>query len=131
MRRGQRGESNLKVIIFLIVVVYVVFVALKIVPAISDDGEMEHKAEELTKFFGAREGDKKADGLQYLIFKEAERLKIASCGKTPSCPDVKREDIKVTDEGREWHTEFKYHREINLLFWTWKEDKTIDKRGPK
>jgi hypothetical protein len=123
--RNERGELNIKAILFLVVLVYGVFMALKLIPARADDGEMQHKAEEITKFYSTREGAKDEKGLHYLVWHEAERLNL------PKAANLKEEDVLAKDEGREWHVSFTYHREIPLILWVKKYDVKIDARGQK
>ena len=117
--RRERGEGGLKAIVFLAVLGYAVMCGVKIIPKVSDDGSIQKGVEEILRFAGPQVW--KLPDVKYKV-----TLKV----KQYSIP-VKDDDIEVTEDGRDFRVKFSYKREVNLIFWTWKKDVTVNQTGPR
>ena len=117
--QGQRGEGGIKIILFLVVLFYSIFAGIKIMTARADDASVKAKAEETIKFAGPQ--FYKGEDILYRVNKEL---------KDRNAP-IKPEAVKLTDEGKEWHLEFEYTRDVPLVVWTYKNVVKVDTRGPK
>jgi len=82
-RRFERGEGRLKGILIVVVVVLVIYSAIKIVPAYVNDYQLSDKMQEQARF--AVVNHYTEDQIRDNIFKVAQDLDIP----------VKREDIKI------------------------------------
>ena len=111
---------SLKNIILLSAVVYLGFMAFKVVPAVTNDGAFQSKLAETLRF--ANTNNLRTD-------KDVQK-EVMSHVVAFAIP-IKAEQIEVSDEGREWRVRIKYRRDIPLIFWSYTKDIVIDQKGNK
>jgi len=82
--RSQRGEGRLKAILYTVIFVYLIFVAIKIVPPYVAEFQLKDKMDEQARF--AVVNGSRDEQIRNIIYKEIEDLGIPA----------KKEDIKVS-----------------------------------
>src|SRR5687767_4637405 len=116
---SERGAGAIKNIILIVLVLYGIYVAVKVVDVKADDAAMAKGVESMIRFAGVNR-DKLPD-LEYKLEQEMKKLEIPAT----------KEDFKVLDEGKEWHVVLKYKRELKLGPYTYRRDIVIDQTAPK
>lgn len=105
-RNRERGEGNLKLIIWLVIFVLVGYVLFKIVPPYVNDYQLRDTLQTESRFFAAHQ--KTAEQVRATVWNEVQSLKIPA----------QREDITVSDAMRTAHVEVKYTVVVELPGYT-------------
>jgi hypothetical protein len=103
--RGERGEGNLKAIVYILILIVGVYVAIKVVPIYVAEYQLKDKMNEQARFAVVNRYSE--DQIRDLIFKVVQDLDIPA----------KREDIKVTNTGRGLNINLTYTVPVDLTFY--------------
>jgi len=106
LRNRQRGEGNLKAVMFLVVLGVIGYLLVKIVPHYVNDYQLHDTMVSEARFFAARQI--KPDAVREVVWKEIMDLRIPA----------KREDILVSEMGHTAHVEVKYTIAVELPGYT-------------
>jgi predicted membrane protein len=101
-RNSQRGEGRLKLMITLIVIISVVYLMFKIVPAYVNDYQLKDTLTTEGRFQAARQ--KTEEQVRNSIWKEIQELGVPA----------KREDIQIQTSGRSLRISVKYTVVVDL-----------------
>ena len=117
--RNERGGGGLKILIFVVVLLYSIFSIIKVVGAKTDDATIVDETKTLMKYAGdKRQSDK---DIHYLI------LQIAKERDIPLTENM----VNVKDQGDSWQVDFKYQRDVDLWVWNYKYDVVFNETMPK
>lgn len=86
-RRDQRGEGKFKAILVTAILLFLIYAAVKIVPAYVSEYQLADKMTETARFASVTRNS--ADQIRDTIYKEVQELNIP----------VSKDEIKVTAEG--------------------------------
>lgn len=117
--RNERGEGAIKTIIIVAVVLYGVFVGIKMVATKADDKTLEDKTKEMAKYAGVNRED--ANALNYKIMKLANEKNLP----------LTKENLLVEEQPASWHIKYSYDNSQKLVFWTWQNKINFDETIPK
>jgi hypothetical protein len=103
-RHSERGEGKLKAILFTVVIVLIIYSAVKIIPAYVSEYELSDKMQEQARFAVV---NRYSDQIRDNIFKTVQDLDIPA----------KREDIKVAASNAIVKISLNYTVPVDLLFY--------------
>jgi hypothetical protein len=104
-RHSERGEGKLKAILFTVVIVLIIYSAVKIIPAYVSEYELSDKMQEQARFAVVNRYSE--DQIRDNIFKTVQDLDIPA----------KREDIKVAASNAIVKISLNYTVPVDLLFY--------------
>lgn len=105
-RNPERGEGNLKLIIWLGIFAIVGYLLFKIVPPYVNDYQLRDTLVSESRFFAAHQ--KSAEAVRGAVWNELQSLRIPA----------QKEDIFISDAGRIGHVEVKYTVVVELPGYT-------------
>jgi hypothetical protein len=105
-RNPERGEGNLKLIIWLVIFAMVGYVLFRIVPPYINDYQLRDTLQSESRYFAARQ--KNAEAVRSIVWSELQNLRIPA----------ERENIIVSEAGRIAHVEVKYTVVVELPGYT-------------
>ena len=105
-RNPEKGEGNLKLIIWLVIFAAVGLVLFRMVPPYINDYQLHDTLQSESRYFAARQ--KNAEAVRSSVWSELQSLRIPA----------QREDIIISEAGRVAHVEVKYTVVVELPGYT-------------
>ena len=105
-RNTERGEGNLKLIIWLVIFAAVGLVLFRMVPPYINDYQLHDTLQSESRYFAARQ--KNAEAVRSSVWSELQSLRIPA----------ERENIIISEAGRTAHVEVKYTVVVELPGYT-------------